>query len=79
MSFKLRGGRVGLLPLMLLTSACASIPNLGAQPEPRAASDFASSKAFAAARSEWPADGWWRRYNDPQLARLMEQGIGRRF
>ena len=64
-----------LLTAVLLTSACASIPDLGPQPEPRAATDFASSKAFAAPRSEWPADGWWRRYGDPQLAQLMEQGL----
>ena len=71
----MRRGRLALLPLMLLTSACAAIPDLGSKPEPRVASDFASSKAFAGARSEWPADGWWRRYGDPQLAQLMEQGI----
>ena len=70
-----RRGRVALLSLMLLTGACASIPNLGAKPEPRATSDFSSSKAFAGPRSEWPGDGWWRRYGDPQLARLMEQGV----
>jgi NodT family efflux transporter outer membrane factor (OMF) lipoprotein len=64
-----------LLTAVLLTSACASIPDLGRAPEPRAATDFASSKAFAAPRSEWPADGWWRRYGDPQLAQLMEQGL----
>ena len=64
-----------LLTAVLLTSACASIPDLGHAPEPRAATDFASSKSFAAPRSEWPADGWWRRYGDPQLPQLMEQGL----
>ena len=64
-----------LLTAVLLTSACASIPNLGAAPQPRSATDFASSKAFAAPRSEWPGDGWWRRYGDPQLAKLMEQAL----
>ena len=68
-------GRLAMLPIMLLASACASIPDLGSKPEPRAATDFASSKAFAAARSEWPAEGWWRRYGDPQLAQMMEQGL----
>ena len=70
-----RLGRAALLSLMLLTSACASVPFLGVKPEPRAASDFSSSKAFAGPRSEWPGDGWWRRYGDPQLAQLMEQGL----
>ena len=70
-----RTARAALLAAMLLTSACASIPILGPKPEPRAATDFSSSKAFAAPRSEWPGDGWWRRYGDPQLAQLMEQGL----
>ena len=70
-----RIARAALLSAMLLTSACASIPNLGPKPEPRAATDFSSSKAFAAPRSQWPAEGWWRRYGDPQLAQLMEQGL----
>ena len=70
-----RTARAALLAVMLATSACASIPNLGPKPEPRAATDFSSSKAFASPRSEWPAEGWWRRYGDPQLARLMEQGL----
>jgi len=70
-----RLGRAALLSLMLLTSACASIPILGHAPEPRSASDFSSSKSFAGPRSDWPADGWWRGYGDPQLAQLMEQGL----
>ena len=70
-----RRGRTALLSLMLLTSACASIPNLGPEPMPRAASDFVADKSFAAPRSEWPADGWWLRYGDPQLARLMEEAL----
>jgi NodT family efflux transporter outer membrane factor (OMF) lipoprotein len=70
-----RAARAALLAVMLATSGCASIPNLGAAPQPRSATDFASSKAFAAPRSEWPGDGWWRRYGDPQLAQLMEQAL----
>ena len=64
-----------LLAGALLTSACASIPDLGPKPMPRAASEFVADKSFAAPRSEWPADGWWRGYGDAQLNQIMEQGL----
>lgn len=70
-----RPGRMAMLSLILLTGACASIPNLGPKPEMAAMTTFESSKAFAAPRSEWPAEGWWVRYGDAQLAQLMEQGL----
>ena len=64
-----------LLTAVLLTSACASVPNLGPEPMPRAASEFVADKSFAAPRSEWPAEGWWLRYGDRQLARLVEEAL----
>src|SRR5205085_10564571 len=67
--------RVALIAAMLATSACASIPHLGPQPMPRAETDFSSSKTLAAPRSEWPANNWWHRYDDAQLAQLMEEGL----
>ena len=70
-----RLGRAALLLPVLLTGACASIPNLGAKPEMHAASDYASSASLASARSEWPADGWWNRYGDTQLNRLIDEAL----
>ena len=70
-----RLGRAALLLPVLLTGACASIPNLGPKPVPHPASDYASSATFAEARSDWPADGWWKRYSDPQLVRLMDEAL----
>jgi NodT family efflux transporter outer membrane factor (OMF) lipoprotein len=70
-----RTARAVLLAVMLATSGCASIPKLGPEPQPRTASDFVADKSFAAPRSEWPADGWWLRYGDSQLARLMEEAL----
>jgi len=55
--------------------ACAEIPDLGPKPMPRAASDFASAKSLASARSAWPVDGWWRSYGDPQLDGLIHESI----
>jgi NodT family efflux transporter outer membrane factor (OMF) lipoprotein len=60
---------------MLLASACAAVPNLGAKPTPAAATDFSSAHSLAGIQSEWPAQGWWEAYNDPQLDRLIGEGI----
>jgi len=63
-----------LLPL-LLSTACASIPNLGAKPEMRSASEFAATASLTPSGAAWPDRGWWLRYNDPQLNRLIDEGI----
>lgn len=70
-----RFGRAALLLPLLFTGACASIPDLGAKPEPRAASDYASSTMLSGDSAAWPADGWWRTYNDPQLAGLIDEAL----
>ncbi|WP_294121288.1 efflux transporter outer membrane subunit [Sphingomonas sp.] len=63
-----------LLPL-LATTACASIPNLGAKPEMRSASDYAASASLTPTGAPWPDRGWWLRYGDAQLNQLIEEGI----
>jgi NodT family efflux transporter outer membrane factor (OMF) lipoprotein len=60
---------------LLLSSACASVPNLGAKPVVHAAADYASTASLSGVQSAWPADGWWQRYNDPQLTRLIGEGL----
>lgn len=70
-----RPARAALLAAMLLTSACASIPDLGTKPEPRAAAAFASSAALAGEQGDWPAASWWQRYGDMQLTQLMQEAI----
>ena len=70
-----RRGRAALLSLMLLTSACASVPNLGPKPNPRAESDYASSTSLQGSAVAWPGDGWWRSYGDPQLDQLIGEGL----
>ena len=64
-----------LLTAALLTSACASIPDLGARPEPRAAADFAASASLAGAQADWPEARWWQRYGDAQLTQLMQEAV----
>ena len=70
-----RRSRAALLSLMLLTSACASVPHLGPKPIPHAAGEYASSKSLAGSSVEWPGDGWWKRYTDAQLDRLISEGL----
>ena len=67
--------RAALLAVMLATSACASIPNLGAKPVPAAATDYASAQSLAGADAAWPSAGWWKSYGDAQLDRLMNDGL----
>jgi NodT family efflux transporter outer membrane factor (OMF) lipoprotein len=64
-----------LLTAVLLTSACASIPDLGPQPVTHAAGDYASSQSFAGAQSDWPEARWWGRYGDRQLTGLMQEAL----
>ena len=70
-----RRSRVALLSLMFLTSACASVPNLGPKPVMRPPADYASNRSLAGTSAEWPGDGWWKSYGDPQLAQLIEEGL----
>ena len=70
-----RLGRPATLILMLATSACASVPNLGAKPEMTAPADFASAKSIGGTQAAWPADGWWLRYGDTQLSRLIDEAL----
>jgi NodT family efflux transporter outer membrane factor (OMF) lipoprotein len=60
---------------MLLSSACASVPDLGVKPEPRAASAFAASASLSGFQSEWPSEGWWANYADAQLSALIDEAI----
>ena len=70
-----RLGRAGILLPMLLTTACAAVPNLGTKPAPAHASDYASAQSLLGAQSAWPADGWWKTYSDAQLDRLIGEGL----
>jgi NodT family efflux transporter outer membrane factor (OMF) lipoprotein len=59
----------------MAVAGCASQPDLGAAPKPMAAADLATSQSFAANPADWPADGWWRAYGDPQLDQLIETAL----
>lgn len=62
-----------LLASAPLLAAC--VPNVGPAPKPRSASSLASAQAVPAATGQWPGDGWWQAYGDPQLDALIREGI----
>ena len=70
-----RLGRPATLLLLLATAACASVPDLGPQPTPRPPEAFSAGTLAAAASAEWPAQGWWLRYYEPQLSALIDEGL----
>ena len=61
-------GRAGFLLPMLLASACAAVPNVGAEPVPASASDHASARSLAGTEAAWPLKGRRNAYGDPPLA-----------
>jgi NodT family efflux transporter outer membrane factor (OMF) lipoprotein len=62
------GGAAGLC-------ACASVPHLGAAPQPKPPAAYAASQSFAAPPADWPSDHWWTAYGDPQLDRLIADAL----
>ena len=70
-----RFGRAAVMLPLLFTGACASVPHLAASPAPHAASDYHASASLAGTQEQWPADGWWANYRDPQLTRLMDEAL----
>ncbi|HEY8617069.1 efflux transporter outer membrane subunit [Phenylobacterium sp.] len=63
-----------LLSTSVLT-ACASVPDLGAPPQPKPATSYLSAQILSAPESAWPEDTWWQAYGDPQLTRLIVEAL----
>ena len=59
----------------LALTACASLPNSGPAPQPKAAASFASTQSLAAPERAWPTDSWWTAYGDPELNALVAEGL----
>ena len=66
-----------LVALSMALAGCASVPDLGPKPTPRAAGDVAAENSFAGAgnAATWPGQGWWVGYGDAQLTQLIEEGL----
>lgn len=78
-SFKYDVGRKTRIALLagaaLSLSACAAIPQLGTEPQPKQTSAYSASQSFAAPAAEWPSDRWWTTYGDPQLSQLIDEAL----
>jgi NodT family efflux transporter outer membrane factor (OMF) lipoprotein len=64
-----------LLAASSALSACAAIPRLGPEPQAKPPQAYATAQSFQAPAADWPKDGWWRRYNDPQLDALIDESL----
>jgi NodT family efflux transporter outer membrane factor (OMF) lipoprotein len=57
-------------------AACAPIPDLGPRPVARAPDSIAAQQSLAGSTAaDWPGEGWWSAYGDPQLTQLIEEGL----
>ncbi|MES1200784.1 MAG: efflux transporter outer membrane subunit [Pseudomonadota bacterium] len=60
----------------LALASCASLPSdrapAAALAQPEA---LQTSRSFQVTEAAWPAQDWWRGYNDPQLASLIDEGL----
>ncbi|MDB5673067.1 MAG: nodT [Sphingomonas bacterium] len=64
-----------LLALCAGVSACAAVPHIGPAAVSRADTLTAEARSLNGTAADWPTDGWWDRYADPQLSRLMGEAL----
>ena len=60
---------------MLALAGCAAVPDLGPKPVPRAPATIAAAQSLPGTAAQWPGEGWWSSYSDPQLTTLIEEGL----
>jgi NodT family efflux transporter outer membrane factor (OMF) lipoprotein len=56
-------------------ASCASVPHPSVVENPKAVQAYATANSFAGPSADWPREGWWRAYGDPQLTRLIESAL----
>jgi NodT family efflux transporter outer membrane factor (OMF) lipoprotein len=56
-------------------TACASVPDVGVSPDPKAAASYGTADTLSAPAGAWPADGWWRAYGDAELTSMIEEAL----
>jgi len=62
----------------LLLAGCAAVPKLGPRPEPLAPAQIAAAQSLAGTPgAQWPTEGWWQAYGDPQLDSLVAEGLAK--
>ena len=76
----LRATGLGLL-LAGALSACAGLPATRPAAQAKPSSAYAAAQSFDTRAdpnpgADWPADGWWRAYDDAQLNALIDEALG---
>lgn len=61
--------------LAALLSGCATLPSRTELRPMSRPEQMASGRSLAAAQAAWPSDGWWAQFGDPQLDRLIAEGL----
>ncbi len=63
---------------VLLVAGCASMEGLDTQATVNEPAKLAAAKSLADSKlspAAWPQGDWWKRFNDPQLDRLMDEAL----
>ena len=64
------------LAIVVALAACAPVPNLGPRPALHTpASIDAAETVRPRGDADWPGDGWWSGFGDPQLTALIDAGL----
>lgn len=56
-------------------AGCASLPSEPALSSAKGVEQYQSASSLAGPVLAWPDDQWWRRYGDPQLDALIQEGL----
>src|ERR1700740_98320 len=66
---------IAALTATLLLSGCATLPQKRDLPPLAQTESFASSASLSAPEAAWPSDRWWEEFDDPQLNKLIQEGL----
>jgi NodT family efflux transporter outer membrane factor (OMF) lipoprotein len=70
--------RAASVAAILLAAGCASMEGLHTQAKMNEPARLAAGQSLADAKlssTAWPQGDWWKRFNDPQLDRLMDEAL----
>ena len=54
---------------------CATLPSATPARQAKAPAAYQSQASLSAPAADWPSDGWWKAYGDPQLDALIDEAI----
>ena len=76
MNAQFKGAAAALV--LLVAAGCASMDGLNTQAKVNEPASLKAGQSLADARvssEAWPQGDWWKRFNDPQLDRLMDEAL----